>query len=674
MAKTVAEGQASDLSQMLGRAMGFHQRGQLADAEPLYRQILRIKPQHVEARHYFGILRFQQGRADEALDLIAGALAAKPDYAEAHYNRGNILAALGRFEDALASFTDAVVLQPDYAEAHHNHGNALLKLRRMEEAAASYERALALQPRYGEAWNGLGTALKELKRHADALECYDRVLALVPDQPNALYNRGNALKEIKRYDESLASYEKARRLDPNHPDKFGGLDAALAVCDFERTEAMAAGLNAELAAGKASVTPFTLVGFCDDPALHLQAARNFVADRMPARPVPLWAGEVYRHDRIRLAYLSSDLQTHATAFLMAELLELHDRARFEVHAFSYGRDDGSDMRRRIAKACSTFHDVQRDSDAAIAQKLREHEIDIAVDLKGFTQDSRPEILAYRPAPVQVGYLGYPGTIGADFLDYILADATVAPFEHAPFYAEKIVQLPDCYQVNDRKRAVSASTPTRSDAGLPDVGFVFCCFNNNYKIRKPVFDIWMRLLATAPGSVLWLIRDNDGAARNLRNEAQARGIDPARLVFAGRATLADHLARHRLADLFLDTLPYNAHTTGSDALWMGVPVVSCQGNAFAGRVGASLLTAVGLPELVNQNLADYEALALRLAGDPGMLRGIRATLESNRLNQPLFDTDRFRRGIEAAYQRMWQTWQRGEAAQAFRVDEIRGRPR
>ncbi len=313
--------------------------------------------------------------------------------------------------------------------------------------------------------------------------------------------------------------------------------------------------------------------------------------------------------------------------------------------------------------------MQRDSDAAIAQKLREHEIDIAVDLKGFTQDSRPEIFAYRAAPVQVGYLGYPGTIGADFLDYILADATVAPFEHAPFYAEKIVQLPDCYQVNDRQRAVSASTPTRADAGLPDEGFVFCCFNNNYKIRKPVFDIWMRLLAKVPGSVLWLIRDNDAAARNLRNEAQARGIDPARLVFAGRAKLADHLARHRLADLFLDTLPYNAHTTASDALWMGVPVVTCQGNAFAGRVGASLLKAVGLPDLVTHNLADYEALALRLAGDPAMLQGIRATLEGNRLSHPLFDTDRFRRGIEAAYLRMWETWQRGEPAQAFRVDAV-----
>lgn len=666
MARTAADGPASDLAQMLGRAMGFHQRGQFADAEALYQQILRERPQHVESRHYLGILRFQQGRADEALTLIAGALDAKPDYAEAHYNRGNILAALDRYEEALASFTRAAALQPDYAEAHHNEGNALFKLRRLDEAMASYDRALSLQPRYVEAWNSRGTALKELKRHTEALECYDRVLALVPDEPNALYNRGNALKEIKRYDESLASYEKARRLNPNHPDKFGGLDAALAVCDFARTEAMAAGLDAELAAGKASVTPFTLVGFCDDPALHLQAARNFIADRMPVRPPALWTGEIYRHDRIRLAYLSADLQVHATAFLMAELFELHDRGRFEVHAFSFGRDDGSDMRRRIASACDHFHDVERDSDAAIAQKLRDHEIDIAIDLKGFTKESRPEVFAHRAAPIQVGYLGYPGTIGADFLDYVLADATVAPFEHAPFYTEKIVQLSDCYQVNDRKRTVSASMPTRSEAGLPEQGFVFCCFNNNYKIRKPVFDIWMRLLVKVPGSVLWLIRDNDAAERNLRNEAKARGVDPARLVFAGRAKLADHLARHRLSDLFLDTLPYNAHTTASDALWMGLPVVTCRGNAFAGRVGASLLKAVGLPDLVTDNLADYEALALRLAGDPAMLHGIRETLAGNRLSHPLFDTDRFCRGIEAAYLRMWETWQRGAPAEAFRV--------
>ncbi len=675
MAKTVAEGQASDLSQMLGRAMGFHQRGQLADAEPLYRQILRIKPQHVEARHYFGILRFQQGRADEALDLIAGALAAKPDYAEAHYNRGNILAALGRFEDALASFTDAVVLQPDYAEAHHNHGNALLKLRRMEEAAASYERALALQPRYGEAWNGLGTALKELKRHADALECYDRVLALVPDEPNALYNRGNALKEIKRYDKSLASYEKARRLDPNHPDKFGGLDAALAVCDFERTEAMAAGLNAELAAGKASVTPFTLVGFCDDPALHLQAARNFVADRMPVRPAPLWTGEIYRHDRIRLAYLSADsanpchrvpdggaVRAARPRPLRGACVLVRSRRRQRL---APAHREGLRARFMMCSATVTRR-LRRAARARDRHRRRS---------QGFHAGFRArKSSAHRPAPVQVGYLGYPGTMGADFLDYILADATVAPFEHAPFYAEKIVQLPDCYQVNDRARRVSVDADAR---GRGIAGRRLCVLLLQQQLQDPPARV-RRLDAAAGGGArqraLAASRDNDGAARNLRNEAQARGIDPARLVFAGRVDARGSSRAPSAGRPVPRHAALQCPHDGSDALWMGVPVVTCQGNAFAGRVGASLLNAVGLPELVTQNLADYEALALRLAGDPAMLRGIRATLESNRLNQPLFDTDRFRRGIEAAYQRMWQTWQRGEAAQAFRVDEIRGRPR
>jgi protein O-GlcNAc transferase len=426
-------------------------------------------------------------------------------------------------------------------------------------------------------------------------------------------------------------------------------------------------VRAGLMAGKSIVTPFTLVGYCDDPALHLQCSKNLIADRIRIRPVPLWNGTGYQHERIKVAYLSADFREHATAYLLAELIELHDRERFEVIGVSFGADDGSDIRRRMADSFDTFHDVREWADRDIAAKLRELEVDIAVDLKGHTQDSRPEVLAHRPAPIQVGYLGYPGTIGADFLDYVLADETVAPFDHALFYSEKIVQLPDCYQVNDRRRAIAATTPTRQEAGLPESGFVFCCFNNNYKITQPVFEAWMRLLAKVPGSVLWLLRDNPGAERNLRDEAEKRGVDPARLVFAGRAKLEDHLARHRLADLFLDTLPYNAHTTASDALWTGLPVVTCQGNAFAGRVAASLLKAIGLPELVTHNLGDYEALALRLATDAAMLQRVRETLAGNRLSHPLFDTDRFRRGIEAAYTRMWQTWQRGEAAQAFRVD-------
>ena len=295
------------------------------------------------------------------------------------------------------------------------------------------------------------------------------------------------------------------------------------------------------------------------------------------------------------------------------------------------------------------------------------EVDIAIDLKGYTQDSRPEILSHRPAPIQVSYLGYPGTMGADFIDYIIADKIVLPFDRQPHYAEKIVQLSDSYQVNDRQRDIAAHTPTRAEAGLPDAGFVFCCFNNNYKITAAMFDLWMRLLADVPGSVLWLLRETADAETNLRREAKARGVDPARLVFAGRLKLDEHLARHRLADVFLDTLPYNAHTTASDALWAGLPVLTCQGQAFASRVAGSLLNAVGLPELVTHSLADYEALARRLATDAALLGALRAKLAQNRDTHALFNTDRFRRHIEAAYVRMWEIWQRGEAPQNFAVE-------
>jgi len=323
------------------------------------------------------------------------------------------------------------------------------------------------------------------------------------------------------------------------------------------------------------------------------------------------------------------------------------------------------MRQRLVKSFDQFHDVYARSDREVAKLLHELETDIAVDLKGHTGDARLGIFAHRGAPIQASYLGYPGTIGADFIDYVIGDPVVTPFEHAPYYVEKIVQLPDCYQVNDRKRMI-AERSTRQQAGLPSAGFVFCCFNNNYKITAPVFDVWMRLLHAVPDSVLWLLRDNVGAERNLRQQAQARGVDPERLVFAGRSELAEHLARHQLADLFLDTLPYNAHTTASDALWAGVPLVTLQGNAFAGRVGASLLRSVGLQELVTTNLPDYEALALRLASEPALLDGVRQQLARNLATCPLYDTDRFRRRIEAAYTTMWEIWQRGEAPRAFAV--------
>jgi predicted O-linked N-acetylglucosamine transferase (SPINDLY family) len=398
-------------------------------------------------------------------------------------------------------------------------------------------------------------------------------------------------------------------------------EVALAICDWARVESAVAGLPAAIAEGNASVTPFALLSLSDDPALQRQCAENYIKEGMPPRREPLWTGTAHRGDRIRLGYLSADFQNHATAYLAADLFELHDRSRFEVLGFSFGRDDGSEVRRRLMRAFDHFHDVQWRSDREIAQMLHDLNVDIAIDLKGHTRDARPAILSYRPAPIAVNYLGYPGTMGADFIDYIIADPITAPFAHEPFFTEKIVHLPFCYQPNSTKRAAASHVPQRSEASLPEQGFVFCSFNNSYKITAPVFDVWMRLMQNVPG-VLWLLGDNAAADRNLRREALARGIDPARLIFAPRLALDEHLARHRLADLFLDTLPINAHTTASDALWAGLPVVTCRGNSFVARVAASILSAAGLPELVTENLAQYEACALRLATDRALMASVR----------------------------------------------------
>jgi predicted O-linked N-acetylglucosamine transferase (SPINDLY family) len=399
-------------------------------------------------------------------------------------------------------------------------------------------------------------------------------------------------------------------------------------------------------------------------------ARVWATQKYPAAPVPLWRGEAYRHDKIRIAYLSADFRTHATALLMAGVFEAHDRSRFEITAISFGADDKSPMRARIEAGFDRFIDVRAVGDADVAKSLREGEIDIAVDLKGYTQEGRPGILAHRPAPIQAQYLGYPGTMAADYYDYLIADPIVIPEEHRPFFSERIAYLPDTYQCNDSKRAIAPRAPRRSEMGLPENGFVFCCFNNNHKILPNMFDTWMRLLRQVDNSVLWLLQDNLAVVRNLSREALARGIAPERLVFARRCMPADHLARQRLADLFLDTLPYNAHTTCSDALWAGLPVLTVQGSCFAGRVAASLLSAHGVHELITHSLEDYEALALKLARDPAALTAIREKVARHRDTHALFDTVRFTRNLEAAYLTMWERHQRGEQPLTFSVPASR----
>lgn len=416
------------------------------------------------------------------------------------------------------------------------------------------------------------------------------------------------------------------------------------------------------------VSPFILLNLTNSARLHAVATRSYVQSQIKNPALPFRREPPRRPEKIRLAYMSGDFREHPVAQLTAELFELHDRARFEVTGISYGPDDGSELRKRLVNAFDSFHDVTSMNDRDAAGLIHDLRTDILIDLTGYTAGCRPQILAWRPAPVAVNYLGYPGTMAASFIDYVIADKIVLPFDQQPFYTEKIVHLPDSFQPQDSQRKIAAETPTRTAAGLPESGIVFCCFNKPYKITAPVFAIWMRLLKAADASVLWLAGGDETAAANLRAAAKAADIDPARLVFAPKlARVADHLARHRLADLFLDTLPYNAHTTASDALWSGLPVVTCTGNAFAGRVASSLLAAVGLPDLAAPDLAAYEAVALRLAREPAALAECKRRLERQRLASPLFAADSFLHHLEAAYMRMYSVWRSGKPTKSFAIE-------
>lgn len=625
--------------------------GQLTEALESTDRALALNPNHAEALSNRGVILSDLGRHDEALANYDRALTAARDYPDVWNNRAVTLKALKRPVEALASVERSLALHPGFAEAHNNRGIILFDLKRMGEALTSYDQALGLRADYAEALNNRAVALWSLKRFSESLADCDAALVIRPDFADAFYNRGNALLEMGRPEDALNSYERTLDLDPGHRHALSGLaNAAMTIGDWGRTAKLAERLKQDVLTGASVIQPFVLMGYWDDNELQLRCSQNYDRQTGPGPQPPLWKDERYAHDRIRIAYLSADFHQHVTAALTAEMFERHDRSQFETIAVSFGPDDGSAMRTRLINAFDRFHDARLQTDREVAALLKRWEVDIAVDLGGHTSGARPWVLAHRPAPVQAKYMGYPGTSGADFIDYIIADRIVVPPDQDPFFSEKIAALPDTLWVTDTSSAV-LPPPSRAEAGLPQTSFVFCCFNHNWKITSPLFDIWMRLLGKVENSVLWLLQGNEAIRVNLRREAQARGIDPARIVFAGRTTPELHLARQQLADLFLDTLPYNAHTTASDALWAGLPVVTTPGQSFPARVAASILTAAGLPELIAPNLTAYEALALELATNPQRLRAIREKLVRNRQITPLFDTARFTRNLEAAYRAM-----------------------
>jgi protein O-GlcNAc transferase len=687
-------------------------KGKFDQAVASYRKALALSPDFVLAHYNMGSALQELGKLDEAVESFQNAISLSPGYAEAHSNLGNVLSELGKLDEAVASFQKAIDLKPDLAEAHNNLGNSLKNLGKMDEAIASFNKAIAIKPRFAEAHNNMGNVLSQLGKLDEAVISIRIAISLKPDFAEAHCKLGGTLQQLGKMDEAMRCYESAIAIKPDYSMTYynqailyqerGQLEDAIAAYrkaldidpDYEMAstsllhqlrQACAWGEVDEL---EVKVREFTEHSIRTGSGVALEPFDNIVSNSDAAENYPVAQAKSRKimekmsslntdfqfptgkspGDKITVGYLSSDFHNHATAHLMLSLFELHDRKDFNIFTFSYGRNDGSDYRKKIINDSDSFFDLQTANHLDAAKEIYRSGVDILVDLKGHTRKSRLEICALRPAPVQVAYLGFPGTSGADFLDFILTDKIVTPEDQSPYYSEKFVYLPDCYQINDAEQEISNAPVTKQEAGLPDEGFVFCSFNTNYKIEPVIFDVWMNLLKQVPGSVLWLFKGNALAENNLKNQAQVRGVDGSRLIFAPHMPKDQHLARYRLADLVLDTRICCGHTTTSDALWAGIPVVTMQGDHFASRVSASILRAVGLPELISHNLEDYEALALRLSRSPHELADLKSRLAHNRLTKPLFDTSRFVKNLEDAYRRMWESYLSDEPLSAIDLNE------
>lgn len=662
--------QPSNIAALNSRGLTLRALQRLPEAMAAYERGLSLNPSYADARYNLGVVLLDQQRAGEALAAFESVMAERPNDAELFNNRGVALWNLKRPAEALASFERALAIEPQFVEAWGNRGLAARDMARLDEALASFDMAITLAPRNAVAWNSRGSLLRDMKRFDDAIESYGKAIALRPDYAEALNNRGYTWWTDKlEYAPALADMERALTLAPDHAYARGEIFHLKAYGgDWTDFESEKAEIEGGVRAGQRIARPFMFQALSENPADLQACSRIWARDMYPQVPGQPQHDPAARkqHKKIRLGYLSGEFREQATQILMAGLYDAHDRDMFELIALDNGSNDNSAMRARLEKAFDTWIDIGALSDEDAAARIRAEEIDILVNLNGYFGRPRMGVFARRPSPIQVNYLGFPATLGAPYIDYILADEIVIPKAEYGFYDEKVVTLPGSYQVNDNKGRAIVAAPSRAAAGLPDKGFVFCNFNSSYKLTPDTFAGWMRILKEVEGSILWLLEARGPFAENLRRTAQSHGVDSARIVFAPDLPPADHLARLGLADLFLDSLPYNAHTTASDALWAGVPLLTRRGSAFAGRVAASLLQSAGLPELVTETAADYETMAIKLARDSALLKGLRDRLQKNRAGCELFDTDLFRRRIEAAYTQMWQRWLSGEQPQAFAV--------
>jgi len=658
-----------------------------------FEKALQLMPGYSDAHLNLGAAHEKNKKYSKALEHYELALQYNPNCVEAWINRGNALNYLKRHEEALTSFNQAIKLQPNLSEAWGFQSNALNELKRHEEALASADEAIKLKPHFPEAWNNRGVALNDLKRHEESLASYDRVIELTTDRAEAWSNRGITLNNLKRHEEALASYETSIKLKPDYAEAWGNRGVALdglkryeealasyeraielnpdidfmlgdlmhsqmKTCKWDSLEQRCQTLKNRLLSGRRASLPFPALGLFDNPELQKRCAEIYAQDTLSLGGYLGVLAQRPKREKIRVGYFSMDFREHPVSYLIADLIELHNRNKFEIYGFSFGVHARDAIRERLEKAFDKFYDVKHLSGLGIARLSRQCEIDIAIDLGGYTRDSRPQIFSVRAAPIQINYLGYLGTWGSDCMDYFIGDKVTVSDENREHFSERIIFLPNCFQVNPSYRPIANDNLSREICGLPHESFVFCCFNNSWKIGPEVFEQWMRILQRAPCSVLWLCADNLSAEKNLRSEAVKHGVLVDRVIFTKRVQRDVYLAQFQHADLFLDTLPYNAGTIASDALWAGLPVLTRIGKSFPGRMAASLVTHIQIPELITHSKEEYCSLAIELASNPQRLAAIKAKLTQNRFTTPLFDTKLFTGHIESAYQAAYDRYHSG----------------
>ena len=657
-------------------------QGKLEEAIETYNKALSLKPDYAEAHNNMGVALQEQGKLEDAIEAFNKALLLKPDYAEAFFNMGLAFKGQGKLEDALEAYKKALSMKPAYAQVYNNIGNVLQDQGKMHDALAAYKKALALNPAIAEAYVSMGNVFLVQEKFEDATVAYNKAISIKPDLAQAHNNLGNVLKSQGKLDKAIESYETALSLKPDHSAaRAQKLHQQAHICDWSTIEANSLQIG-DLIAVDEIVPVFPILSLDDSPKRQLTLAKknsktfrelkplkkfNVQADDTVAKKQlnkDLGADQMLK--RIKLGFFSPVFHQNPVSILSARVLELLDQEKFEMFIFAYGKIVNDQYIDRLIKSGAQLIDASELTDKEIAELALEKDIDIAIEFNGFLQNGRLGILAHRPSPIQINYLAYPGTMGSDFYDYIIADEVVIPNENKEYYSENIIHLPNCYMPQDNTRRISKRPVSRTDFGLPENGFVFCCFNNSFKISPREFDIWAMLLDKVNGSVLWLMKSNKWSERNLRNEASKRGVDPNRLVFADKLPLEEHLGRLRLADLFLDTFNFNAHTTASDALWAGVPIVTKIGKSFAARVAGSLLTAIELTELITTTEKEYEELALSLATDSNKFMKIKSKLAEKKNSASLFDTEAYTKNLELAFVHAYQRYKDGLPPAEFKV--------